>query len=123
MHLEGGGKKALDKAALRLLAQPRDAARGGQQVGWVVGWLWARVSAYFCPQVGRKVGQPGCRAVLWKWSGWGRTAQKEWILMPDPTDLNKVFFGLREADVHGGPAVKDPPCWAGDAGSIPGWGS
>ena len=78
MHLEGGCKKALDKAALRLLTQPRDAAGGGQQVGWVVGWLWARVSAYFCPQVGRKFGEPGCRAVLWERSGWGPTAQKEW---------------------------------------------
>ena len=48
--------------------------------------------------------------------------RKNGILMPDPTDLNKVFFGLQEADFPGGPAVKNPPCCAGDAGSIPGWG-
>ena len=56
-------------------------------------------------------------------NGLALTTQKERDSCARPYCPQESFFGLREADFPGGPAVKNPPCCAGDAGSIPGWGS
>ena len=36
---------------------------------------------------------------------------------------NKYIFKILGRDLPGGPMVKNPPSNAGDAGSIPGWGT